>query len=134
MWKAYAKSGFFDPDAKVRDYTPERRELFLHASAGKDTPPAGMDAVGTAYVHLEEMMKLGLGCLSLDRATSTLFGGEAQRIKMVRRLGSALRLKLAEGSYRWQPRLRIEQGARKLAAGGASAWVGRSLAIHSPRE
>ena len=36
------------------------------------------------------MMTLGLGYLSLDRTTSTLSGGEAQRIKMVRHLGSAL--------------------------------------------
>ncbi|MBB1033161.1 excinuclease ABC subunit UvrA [Dietzia sp. CQ4] len=179
LWKAYAKSGFFDPDMKIRDYTSEQRELFLYAPAGEHTPPAGMDAVGTAYeglvtrfnriylqrepdsfkgaqreaferivsrgpcpechgsrlaaparaslingksiadlnamqisdlaehvakidgaavaplvanlrVHLERMMTLGLGYLSLDRTTSTLSGGEAQRIKMVRHLGSAL--------------------------------------------
>ena len=179
LWKAYAKAGFFDPDLAIRDYTPEQRELFLNAPAGKHTPPAGMDAVGTAYeglvtrfnriylqrepdsfkgkqreaferivsrgpcpechgsrlaaparaslingksiadlnamqisdlaervaevdgvgvaplvanlrVHLERMMTLGLGYLSLDRTTSTLSGGEAQRIKMVRHLGSAL--------------------------------------------
>lgn len=179
LWKAYAKSGFFDPDMKIRDYTSEQRELFLYAPAGEHTLPAGMDAVGTAYeglvtrfnriylqrepdsfkgaqreaferivsrgpcpechgsrlaaparaslingksiadlnamqisdlaehvakidgdavaplvanlrVHLERMMTLGLGYLSLDRTTSTLSGGEAQRIKMVRHLGSAL--------------------------------------------
>ncbi|MHB1289512.1 ATP-binding cassette domain-containing protein [Georgenia sp.] len=179
LWKAYAKSGFFDPDMKIRDYTAEQRELFLYAPAGEHTPPAGMDAVGTAYeglvtrfnriylqrepdsfkgaqretferivsrgpcpechgsrlaaparaslingrsiadlnamqisdlaehvakidgaavaplvanlrVHLERMITLGLGYLSLDRTTSTLSGGEAQRIKMVRHLGSAL--------------------------------------------
>lgn len=179
LWKAYAHSGFFDPEKKVRDYSPTERELLLHARAGKHTPPAGMDAVGTTYeglvtrferlylhrepssykgaqraaferivvrgscptcggtrlaeaaraslvggvsiadcnamqisdlltwastvdgagvtpllanlrVHLERMVTLGLGYLSLDRATSTLSGGEAQRIKMVRHLGSAL--------------------------------------------
>ncbi|QSB05644.1 ATP-binding cassette domain-containing protein [Natronoglycomyces albus] len=179
LWKAYAKSGFFDPDMKIIDYPTDLRELFLHAPAGEHTPPAGMDAVGTSYegiltrfnriylqrepdsfkgaqreaferivsrglcpechgsrlaaparaslingksiadlnamqisdlaehvakidgenvaplvtnlcVHLERMMTLGLGYLSLDRATSTLSGGEAQRIKMVRHLGSAL--------------------------------------------
>ncbi|MFC8529931.1 ATP-binding cassette domain-containing protein [Nocardia sp. NPDC057227] len=179
LWKAYVKSGFFDPDLKIRDFTAEQRDLFLHAPAGKHSPPAGMDVVGTAYeglvtrfnriylqrepesfkaaqrtaferivaraacaecggsrlaeparaslihgvsitdcnamqvsdlatwadgidgtavaplvaslrVHLERMTTLGLGYLSLDRATSTLSGGEAQRIKMVRHLGSAL--------------------------------------------
>lgn len=179
LWKAYAKSGFFDPNQKVGEYEPEQRELFLHAPAGVHRPPAGMEAVGTAYeglvtrftriylqrepssftgaqrtaferivqqgscpdcegtrlsaparasliknysiadcnalqlsellawvgtiedasvaplvknlrVHLDRMVTLGLGYLSLDRATSTLSGGEAQRIKMVRHLGSAL--------------------------------------------
>lgn len=179
LWKAYAKAGFFDPDEKIRNYTSKERQLFLHAPAGKFKPPAGMDAVGTAYeglvtrfrrlylqrepesfkgaqrvaferivvrsactacngtrlaaaaraslirgksiadhnamqisdlireikaiddpavapligslrTLLERMVTLGLGYLNLDRSTSTLSGGEAQRIKMVRHLGSAL--------------------------------------------
>ncbi|MBB5081131.1 excinuclease ABC A subunit [Nonomuraea endophytica] len=179
MWKAYARSGFFDVGKKVRDYTAEEREILLHAPAGTLKPPAGMDAVGTAYEgvvprftriylqkepeslkgaqreaferivarrrcpecagsrlaaparasrvagrsiadcnamqaddllavlgefdrpevaplvavlreHLSRMVTLGLGYLSLGRATSTLSGGESQRIKMVRHLGSAL--------------------------------------------
>ncbi|WP_431900998.1 ATP-binding cassette domain-containing protein [Nonomuraea sp. bgisy101] len=179
MWRAYARSGFFDADKKIRDYTAEERDILLHAPAGTLKPPAGMDAAGSAYEgllprftrvylqrepesfkgaqreaferivarrrcpdcagsrlaeparaslidgrsiadcnamqvddllatidsfdrpevaplagvlreHLRRMVTLGLGYLSLDRATSTLSGGESQRVKMVRHLGSAL--------------------------------------------
>ncbi|QHN19755.1 ATP-binding cassette domain-containing protein [Gordonia amarae] len=179
MWKAYAKSGFFDPAMKIGDYTQEQRWILLHAPAGELQAPAGIDAVGSAYegviarfnriylrrepdsfkgaqreaferivergvctdcggtrlseavrgsrvgelsiadcnamqisdlaefvstldvpavaplidslrVHLDRMVTVGLGYLSMERATSTLSGGEAQRIKIVRHLGSAL--------------------------------------------
>jgi excinuclease UvrABC ATPase subunit len=40
--------------------------------------------------RLEHMISIGLGYLSLDRETSTLSGGESQRVKMVRHLGSSL--------------------------------------------
>jgi len=40
--------------------------------------------------RLEHMSDIGLGYLSLDRETDTLSGGESQRVKMVKHLGSSL--------------------------------------------
>jgi excinuclease UvrABC ATPase subunit len=52
--------------------------------------PLGATILETLRKQLEQMIAIGLGYLSLNRETSTLSGGESQRIKIVRQLGSSL--------------------------------------------
>ncbi|MEV0777499.1 excinuclease ABC subunit UvrA [Streptomyces sp. NPDC050428] len=174
-WQIMVASGFYDPDKKLKDFTPEEWEVFLHKSATKvkvgssnmtyeglitkvnrtvlvkdresmqshvrafvdravvfaECPACGGSRLSAAalsskvagvniaecsamqisdlaeYVRklddpavapllgnlrdlLESLVEIGLGYLSLDRVSSSLSGGEAQRVKMVRHLGSSL--------------------------------------------
>jgi len=56
---------------------------------GTDAPGVGPLVDGLTSL-LESFDAIGLGYLSLDRPSGTLSGGEAQRVKMIRHLGSAL--------------------------------------------
>ncbi len=62
----------------------------LAAFVRKIDSPGSEPIIAGLCASLDNLARVGLGYLSLDRESSTLSGGESQRVKMVRHFGSAL--------------------------------------------
>ncbi|MFB8279916.1 ATP-binding cassette domain-containing protein [Nocardia colli] len=73
----------------IADYGRFEVSDLIEVLGAIDDPLASVIA-GAAIERLRRIEEVGLGYLSLDRETSSLSGGEAQRLKVVRHLGSSL--------------------------------------------
>lgn len=76
--------GYTISDMCEMEFTKLREELL------KIEDPRAESIIGSLIASLTRMIDIGLPYLSMNRESSTLSGGEAQRLKLVRYMGSSL--------------------------------------------
>lgn len=65
-------------------------DFFSHMRLGEESSQIAQPIVKEVSARLGFMLSVGLGYLNLNRATSTLSGGEGQRIRLATQVGSGL--------------------------------------------
>ena len=96
--KKGAKTRLFPIDRVTAMTIEQAADFFDKLSLGKEQTQIAAPILKEVRARLGFMLSVGLGYLSLDRATGTLSGGEGQRIRLATQVGSGLgRLLLRPG-------------------------------------
>lgn len=76
--------------AELSDMEATELIKFLHEYTTAHAGDTAVKVAAKLVERLQHLVDIGLGYLSLSRETSTLSGGESQRVKMIRHLGNSL--------------------------------------------
>ena len=85
-----AKTRLFPIDRVTAMTIEQAAEFFDKLKLGKEQSHIAAPILKEVRARLGFMLSVGLGYLGLDRATSTLSGGEGQRIRLATQVGSGL--------------------------------------------